>query len=79
MAVLVVVHQRFAPKHLAALDRIWYLQFSEHRIAKSQLRTLCTACAKVLTHSLHLPEGYEVMLGNGGSTAFWDIATFGFD
>ena len=24
-----------------------------------------------------LPEGYEVILGNGGSTAFWDIATFG--
>ena len=23
-----------------------------------------------------LPEGYEVILGNGGSTAFWDIATF---
>lgn len=24
-----------------------------------------------------LPEGYEVILGNGGSTAFWDIAAFG--
>ncbi|MEI2642035.1 MAG: hypothetical protein V9G10_06795 [Candidatus Nanopelagicales bacterium] len=24
-----------------------------------------------------LPEGYEVILGNGGTTAFWDIATFG--
>lgn len=24
----------------------------------------------------NLPEGYEVILGNGGSTAFWDIATF---
>ncbi len=23
-----------------------------------------------------LPEGYEVVLGNGGATAFWDIATF---
>ena len=27
-------------------------------------------------HSLfNLPDGYEVILGNGGSTAFWDIAT----
>ncbi len=27
-------------------------------------------------HSLfNLPEGYEVIIGNGGSTAFWDIAT----
>ncbi|MGW6058379.1 phosphoserine transaminase [Streptomyces sp. NPDC055189] len=24
-----------------------------------------------------LPEGYEVILGNGGSTAFWDVATHG--
>ncbi len=24
-----------------------------------------------------LPEGYEVILGNGGATAFWDIAAFG--
>ncbi|MCX6399675.1 MAG: phosphoserine transaminase [Propionibacteriales bacterium] len=24
-----------------------------------------------------LPEGYEVVFGNGGATAFWDIATFG--
>ena len=27
-------------------------------------------------HSLfNLPDGYEVIIGNGGSTAFWDIAT----
>ena len=30
-----------------------------------------------LTALFNLPEGYEVVLGNGGSTAFWDIATFG--
>ncbi len=24
----------------------------------------------------NLPDGYEVLLGNGGSTAFWDAATF---
>jgi len=24
-----------------------------------------------------LPDGYQVVLGNGGSTAFWDVATFG--
>src|ERR1700742_1754704 len=23
-----------------------------------------------------LPEGYEVVLGNGGATAFWDVATY---
>jgi phosphoserine aminotransferase len=30
-----------------------------------------------LTALFDLPEGYEVVLGNGGATAFWDIATFG--
>ena len=30
-----------------------------------------------LTTLFNLPAGYEVVLGNGGSTAFWDIATFG--
>ena len=24
-----------------------------------------------------LPDGYEVLLGNGGSTTFWDAAAFG--
>jgi len=30
-----------------------------------------------LSDLFSLPEGYEVVLGNGGSTCFWDIASFG--
>lgn len=30
-----------------------------------------------LTQLFSLPDGWEVLLGNGGATAFWDIATFG--
>jgi phosphoserine aminotransferase len=30
-----------------------------------------------LAEMFSLPEGYEVILGNGGSTAFWDAAAFG--
>ena len=30
-----------------------------------------------LAEMFALPDGYEIMLGNGGSTVFWDIATFG--
>jgi phosphoserine aminotransferase len=30
-----------------------------------------------LAELLALPDGYEVMLGNGGTTMFWDAATFG--
>jgi len=29
-----------------------------------------------LAELFNLPEGYEVVLGNGGSTAFWDVAAF---
>ncbi|GAA1864297.1 phosphoserine transaminase [Brevibacterium marinum] len=30
-----------------------------------------------LAELFDLPSGYEVVLGNGGSTAFWDVAAFG--
>src|SRR4051812_40319507 len=30
-----------------------------------------------LTQLFDLPDGYEVVLGNGGTTAFWDAALFG--
>lgn len=30
-----------------------------------------------LRQLFNLPEGYEVVLGNGGSTAFWEVAVFG--
>ncbi|MCU1453094.1 MAG: phosphoserine aminotransferase apoenzyme, partial [Acidimicrobiales bacterium] len=30
-----------------------------------------------LSELFSLPDGYEVLLGNGGTTAFWDAATFG--
>ncbi|CAN5449068.1 phosphoserine transaminase [soil metagenome] len=30
-----------------------------------------------LADLFRVPEGYEVVLGNGGSTAFWDAAAFG--
>ncbi len=30
-----------------------------------------------LTDLFGLPDGWQILLGNGGSTTFWDIATFG--
>jgi phosphoserine aminotransferase len=32
---------------------------------------------RALAEFFDLPEGYEVVLGNGGTTAFWEVATFG--
>lgn len=30
-----------------------------------------------LAQMFSIPEGYEVVIGNGGTTAFWEVATFG--
>ena len=30
-----------------------------------------------LTELFSLPDGWEIVLGNGGTTVFWDAATFG--
>jgi phosphoserine aminotransferase len=30
-----------------------------------------------LSELFSLPDGWEIVLGNGGSTVFWDVATFG--
>ena len=48
---------------------------TSHRQApvKSVVRRLRDGLARLLC----LPEGYEVVLGNGGTTAFWDAAAFG--
>ena len=48
---------------------------TSHRQAtvRSQVGRLRSGLRELFT----LPEGYEVVLGNGGSTAFWDVATFG--
>ena len=40
------------------------------------VRQLVGRVREGLTALFSLPEGYEVVLGNGGATAFWDIATF---
>lgn len=59
-----------------ALGQVWqsYLGTS-HRQAtvRDQVRRLRTGLRELFT----LPDGYEVILGNGGSTAFWDVAAFG--
>jgi phosphoserine aminotransferase len=41
------------------------------------VRNLVGAIRTGLTDLFALPDGYEVLLGNGGSTLFWDAAAFG--
>ena len=59
-----------------ALAGVWqsYLGTSHRqKTVKSQVGRLRAGMSELFA----LPEGYEVVLGNGGSTAFWDVATFG--
>ncbi len=48
---------------------------TSHRQApvKGLVRRLRTGVAELFT----MPDGYQVVLGNGGATAFWDVATLG--
>ena len=62
-------------EQVTALTQVWrtYLGTSHRqKTVKSEVGRLRAG----LTSLFALPAGYEVVLGNGGSTAFWDIAAF---
>src|SRR4029453_14891827 len=48
---------------------------NSHR--QGTVRVMVGALRHGIAELLSLPDGYEVALGNGGTTAFWDAATFG--
>jgi phosphoserine aminotransferase len=48
---------------------------TSHR--QAPVKNLVGRVREGLAALFELPEGYEVVLGNGGATAFWDVATFG--
>jgi phosphoserine aminotransferase len=48
---------------------------TSHR--QAPVRDLVAEVRDGLTQLFSLPDGWEVVLGNGGSTVFWDVATFG--
>jgi len=48
---------------------------TSHR--QASVRFMVAALRNGVSELLELPDGYEVVLGNGGTTAFWDAATFG--
>jgi phosphoserine aminotransferase len=51
------------------------LMGTSHR--QAPVRDLVGRVTGGLASLFSLPDGYEVVLGNGGATAFWDIATYG--
>ncbi len=67
---------KIQPSHLDALAATGTsLMGTSHR--QAPVRGLVRRVQEGLATFFGLPEGYEVVLGNGGATAFWDIATYG--
>jgi phosphoserine aminotransferase len=60
------------PEALAALAERVDLMGTSHR--QAPVRDLVGRVREGLGELLGLPDGYEVALGNGGTTAFWDAA-----
>jgi len=48
---------------------------TSHR--KPQVKNLVKSIRSGLADLFALPDGWEIMLGNGGTTVFWDAASFG--
>jgi len=48
---------------------------TSHR--REGVRSVVRRIREGLTDLMALPDGYEVLLGNGGTTTFWDVAAFG--
>jgi phosphoserine aminotransferase len=48
---------------------------TSHR--QAPVRSLVQRVREGLTELFRLPDGYQVVLGNGGTTAFWEVAAFG--
>jgi phosphoserine aminotransferase len=49
------------------------LMGTSHR--QAPVKNLVKRVQEGLMELYHQPEGYEIVLGNGGSTAFWDVAS----
>lgn len=64
------------PEQLQALSTTAAPLFgTSHR--QAPVKNLVGRLRSGLADLFSLPEGYEVILGNGGATAFWDAAAFG--
>ncbi|MDN3311039.1 phosphoserine transaminase [Microbacterium oryzae] len=64
------------PEQVAALAAAGSsLLGTSHR--QAPVKNLVAEVRERLAQLLRLPDGYEIVVGNGGSTAFWDAAAFG--
>ncbi len=64
------------PEALAALASVGTTWMgTSHR--QAPVKRVVASVRRGLAELLRLPDGYEVVLGNGGATVFWDVAVFG--
>lgn len=64
------------PEQVAAVQAAGqHLMGTSHR--QAPVKNLVGEIREGLHSFYSAPEGYEVVLGNGGATSFWDAATFG--
>lgn len=63
------------PEQMEALAAASQLLGTSHR--QAPVKNLVGSVRNGLSQFFRAPDGYEVILGVGGSTAFWDIASFG--
>ncbi|MBJ7341037.1 phosphoserine transaminase [Mycolicibacterium sp.] len=63
------------PEQLQALVDSAHLFGTSHR--QAPVKNLVGRVRDGVRQLFSVPDGYEVILGNGGSTAFWDAAAFG--
>ncbi len=64
------------PEQVLALAKSnQHLLGTSHR--QAPVKQLVRSVRHGLTELFGLPDGWQIVLGNGGSTVFWDVATFG--
>ena len=64
------------PEQVAAVtSRLTSVMGTSHR--QAPVKNIVGSVRSGLMSLYNLPEGWEIVLGNGGSTVFWDVATFG--
>ncbi|AEV73226.1 phosphoserine aminotransferase, putative [Mycolicibacterium rhodesiae NBB3] len=63
------------PEQLQALASAGDVFGTSHR--QAPVKNLVGRVRDGLSQLFSVPDGYEVILGNGGTTAFWDAAAFG--
>ena len=59
----------------AVMERMTSVMGTSHR--QAPVKNIVGSVRSGLTSLFNLPEGWEIVMGNGGSTVFWDVATFG--